>query len=81
MQPIAMYEAYKDSSQKTADIANLGEEAILLGNAQIDVKLDDERALEVALKLVSTSGQPIPLTEQELKESLTRFAYLLSVRL
>ncbi len=81
MQPIAMYEAYKDSSQKTEDIANLGEEAILLGNAQIDVKLDDERALEVALMLVSTSGQPLPLTEEEMKESLIRFAYLLSVRL
>jgi len=80
-QPIALYEAYKESSQKTEDIANLGEEAILLGNAQVDVKLNDERALEVALKLVSMSGQPLPLTEEEIKEGLIRFARLLSVRL
>lgn len=79
-QPIALYEAYKKSSQKTEDIANLGEEAILLGNAQIDVKLDDERALEVALKLVSMSDKPLPLTEEEVKAGLIRFAGMLSVR-
>lgn len=81
MQPIVMYDAYKESSQKTADIPNLGEEAILLGNAQIDVKLDDERALEVALKLINTSGKPLPITPEKAKEGLIRLAGMLSVRL
>ena len=31
-QPIALYEAYRDSPQKSEDITGLGEEAILLGN-------------------------------------------------
>lgn len=81
MQSIVMYDAYKESSQKTADIPGLGEEAILLGNAQIDVKLDDERALEVALQLINTTGESLPMTEDEIKDGLTQFARMLSVRL
>lgn len=80
-QPIALYNAYKESSQKTAEIPNLGEEAILLGNAQIDVKLDDERALEVALQLIDTSGGPLPITPEKAREGLIRLAGMLSVRL
>ena len=81
MQPIVMYDAYKESSQKTADIPNLGEEAFLIGNAQIDVKLDDERAFEVALQLINTLGEPLPITPEKAQEGLIRFAGMLSVRL
>ena len=81
MQPIVMYDEYKERSEKTADIPILGEEAILLGNAQIDVKLDDERALEVALQLINTTREPLPITPEKIKEGLIRFAGMLSVRL
>ena len=78
--PIAMYETYKNSSQKTADLPNLGVEAILLGNAHIEVKLDKERALEVSLAVDNTNGG-FSMTPEKVTERLTHFAYLLSVRL
>lgn len=78
--PIAMYEMYKDSSQKTAELPNLGAEAILLGNAHIEVKLDKERALEVSLSIDNTSGGFF-MTPEKVTERLAHFAYLLSVRL
>jgi hypothetical protein len=78
--PVTMYEMYKDSSQKTADLPNLGEEAILLGNAHIEVKLDKERALEVSLSIDNTSGG-FSMTPEKVTERLAHFAYLLSVRL
>ena len=81
MQPIVMYDAFKDSRRNTGDISGLGEEAFLVGNAQIDVKLDDERAFEVALQIINTTGEPLAMTVEEIKEGLTRFARMLSVRL
>jgi len=81
MQPIVMYQALKESNRKTADIPNLGEEAFLLGNAQIDVKLDDEHAFEVALQIINTDGQPLMMTPEKAREGLIRFAGMLSLRL
>ena len=74
--PVTMYEMYKDSSQKTANLPNLGDEAILLGNAHIEVKLDKERALEVSLSIDNTSGG-LSMTPEKVTERLTHFAYLL----
>jgi len=79
VEPIAMWDLYKDSSQKTADIPNLGEEAILLGNVHVEVKLDDERALEVSLKVVDLNGDSFPMTAEKSAEGLIRLAKLLSV--
>ncbi len=81
MQPIVMYEALRGSRRQTGELPNLGEEAILLGNFQIDVKLDDERAFEVALQLINTSGEPLPITPEKAHEGLIRLAGMLSVRL
>jgi len=80
IQPVTMYVTYKDSSQRTADIPNLGEEAILLGNSHIEVKLDKERALEVSLKVDNISGGS-SMTPEKAKDGLIRFARMLSVRL
>jgi len=79
IEPISMYDLYKKSSQKTADIPNLGEEAILLGNVHVEVKLDDERALEVSLKIDTMSGDAFPMTPEKSAEGLIRLARLLSV--
>jgi len=83
MQPMVMYNALKGSRRKTGDIPNLGEEAIFIGKAQlqIDVKLDDVRAFEVALQLINTSGEPLPITPEKAREGLIRLARQLSVRL
>ena len=81
VQSSAMYDMYKDSSQKTADIPNLGEAAILLGNVHVEVMLDDERALEVSLKVDNMSGDAFPMTAEESTEGVIRLARMLSVRL
>lgn len=81
VQSITMYDMYEDSSQKTADIPNLGEEAILLGNVHVEVKLDDERALEVSLKVDNMSDDTFPMTVEESTEGVIRLARMLSVRL
>ena len=78
--PVTMYEMYRDSNQMTANLPNLGEKAILLGNAHIEVKLDKERALEVSLSIDNTRGG-FSMTPEKVTERLTHFAYLLSVRL
>ncbi|MFV2090050.1 MAG: hypothetical protein ACC642_05295 [Pseudomonadales bacterium] len=80
IEPIAMYEMYSESSQKTADIPNLGEEAILLGNAHVEVNLDNERALEVSLK-IDNRGGGFTMTPEKVKENLIRFAGMLAIRL
>jgi len=83
MQSVVMYDAFKDSTShgETEVISGLGEEAILVGNAQINVRLDRERAFTVALQIISSMGEPLPITEAEIKAGLTRFARLLSARL
>ncbi len=80
IEPIAMYEMYSESSQKTADIPNLGEEAILLGNAHVEVNLDNERALEVSLK-IDNRGGGFTMTPEKVTENLIRFAGMLAIRL
>ena len=47
----------------------------------MSLQLDDERALEVALKLINISGKPLPITPEKAQEGLIRLAGLLSVRL